>query len=298
MTTIHPSLTLVLDLDESLGTQETKLEIARCYSHIGTPVVHTHACENGEEPRNVARFLVSVGTKKYLFSSDEGANELWEASVEPWIGSMLFKVGNNMAAFNKRMRKIGLPELYFNYFNIELEAGRFVVALRPDPEMRIDRPVAAQVGLARKLLNEGPFEHAVRVVAPSATSWHTQEAQARENWDAEIANNASEEGSAPAEETPAPEPSGPMKHWVGSMPDRDKDPHAYAEWEKADREAKSYENTAVPPTDSDELPPIGNPVEEAEPPRFSFAVDYSLWDVYFDDDSMRTFNAATGSFQD
>lgn len=298
MVAIHPSLTLVLDLDESLATQETKLEIARCYSHIGTPIVRTHETPADENIANTARFIVSMGTKKYLHSEDEGADELWETSVEPWIGSMLFKVGNNMAAFNKRMRKIGLPELNFKTFDIELEAGAFTVSLVPSPENLIDRPVAAQVGLARQALNQGVLGNAVRVQAPSDASWQDQEQQARSVWDAEHATNTAEAEKEATSQEPAEEPRGPMKHWVGPMPDRDKDPDAYAAWEEADRAAKSYENTAVPPTDSDELPPIGNPVETPEPPRFDFDVDYTHWDVYFADGTRQSYDASQQAFLD
>lgn len=294
MTTIHPSLTLVLDLDEQFNTQETKLEIMRCYAHIGTPVLRSHERAGDENPTNVARFLVSLGTKKYLMSEDEGADELWASSVESWIGSMVFNVGNNMEAFNRRMRKIGLPELYFDRFDIELENGRFIVGLKPDPEGRIPRAVAKQVGLARELLNTGALAGAIRVNTPSALSWLDQEREARKTWDEEHVEQPTSEDDT----TEQAAPSGPMKHWVGPMPDREKDAEAYAAWEEADREAKSYENTAVPPTDNDDLPPIGNPVDVKEAPRFSFEVDYSIWDVVFADGSVKAFDSTTRTFEE
>jgi hypothetical protein len=37
-----------LDLDERLATTETTLEIKRCYTYIGTPLIRTHAPEAGE----------------------------------------------------------------------------------------------------------------------------------------------------------------------------------------------------------------------------------------------------------
>lgn len=306
MVTMHPSLTLVLDLDERLSTQETKLEIARCYSYVGNPLVRKHAASEGE-PENIARFLVSAGTRKYLMSTDEGADDLWSETVEPWIASMFFKVGNTAAAFNKRMRKIGLPEINYARADVELQDGQFIVGLRPDPENRIGRSVAAQVDAARAMLNEGVLEGAVRVNAPSSKSWDEQYGAARIAWDeaqaeaeaaaaqaeAEAANIG---GSAPSDM--APEPTGALKHTAGPMPDWKRDPEAFAAWEAADREAKSYENTAVPPTDSDDLPPIGNPVEPPEPPRFDFDVDYSVWDVFFADGTVRTFDSNTRTFLD
>ena len=38
----HPSMALTLDLDESIVDHELRLEIDRCYSYLGTPVVRTH----------------------------------------------------------------------------------------------------------------------------------------------------------------------------------------------------------------------------------------------------------------
>ena len=81
MVTIHPSLTLILDLQEELCTQDAKLEIARCYSHIGTPIVHSHESSDETKPGNIARFIVSMGTKQYLYSKDEGAGNLFSKQV-------------------------------------------------------------------------------------------------------------------------------------------------------------------------------------------------------------------------
>ena len=314
MVAIHPSLTLVLDLDERLATQETKLEIKRCYAHVGMPIVRTHRA-TGEEPGgNVARFLVSMGTKHYLASEEAGADELWEASVEPWLASMFYKVCNNMAAYNRRMRKIGLPELDFARVDVELENGQFTVGLVPDPQNRIPREAAAHIGRARMLLNDGTLEGAVRVDMPSAVSWEEQLSAAQRAWDEAHPKPADDAGVAASESVPAENEtnegapaesakplaaaamSGPMKHYVGPMPDKRKDPKAYAAWEEADREAKSYENTAVPPTDSDELPPIGNMVEAPEPELFDFDVDYTQWDVAFADGTKRTFDSSAAAF--
>lgn len=44
----HPSMALTLDLDESIVDHELRLEIDRCYSYLGTPVVRTHEGEDDE----------------------------------------------------------------------------------------------------------------------------------------------------------------------------------------------------------------------------------------------------------
>ena len=59
---------------------------------------------------------------------------------------------------------------------------------------------------------------------------------------------------------------------------------------------KSYENTAVPVTDSDDLPPIERE-EVVEPPEpFSFEVDYSVWGVQFADGAERLFDSSALAF--
>ena len=56
----HPSMALTLDLDESIVDHELRLEIDRCYSYLGTPVVRTHPAADGELV-NTLRMTVRVG---------------------------------------------------------------------------------------------------------------------------------------------------------------------------------------------------------------------------------------------
>lgn len=165
MALLRPSLTLVLDLDERVAAEQTILEINRSYAHIGTPVIRTHACESAEDApvRNTARLIVNMGTYSYLNSADEGADERWETIVGPWIGNMLRKIGNNMKVFNDRQRKIGYPEVHFDTLDIELGAGAFTVAVRPQGAGAVDEAVAERVTAARNLRNDGTFAEAVRV---------------------------------------------------------------------------------------------------------------------------------------
>ncbi|MBQ3302501.1 MAG: hypothetical protein IJH04_10245, partial [Eggerthellaceae bacterium] len=69
----HPSLTLVLDVDERVASEETRLEIKRCWAHVGSTVVRKHAATS-DAIVNTAQFLVKMGTTKYLRSADAGAD--------------------------------------------------------------------------------------------------------------------------------------------------------------------------------------------------------------------------------
>lgn len=300
MALLRPSLTLVLDLDERLATTDTVLEIKRCYTYIGTPVIRSHAPATEEAPvTNTARMLVGLGTRKYLRSVDEGADELWDTVVAQWIGNMLRKIGTTMRAFNARQRKIKLPEVIFDRFNIELQGGELVVSLHTDPESFVDEALAAEVTHVRTLLNDGVLEGAVRVEMPSDESYAAQYEAAWELWAAEHP-----EPAAPVADDDAAADGGAeeAQGLAGSTQDEtepaDEPELTREEWLELDKQAKSYENTAVPPTDSEALPPIEREEEPPEPERFTFEVDYACWNVVYADGASHRFDATAQQFAD
>ena len=278
MALLRPSLTLVLDLDERVAGKQTVLEINRSYAHIGTPVVRTHAPESEDAPaRNTARLLVNMGTYKYLDPAAEGADERWNDIVLPWIGNILHKVGNNMKVFNDRQRKIGLPEVNFDTLDVELQGGALVVALRPEPNGYLDPDTKAIADAARALVADGTFADAVRVEAPTAQSYADQRAAAWALWEVEHPEEPIED--AAVEEKPVePEPEKTREQLLAE-----------------DIEAKSYENTAVPPTDAPDLPRPARQ-EGDEPDPFTFPVDYQLWTVTSTDGTTRVYDSAAGAF--
>lgn len=279
MALIRPSLTLVLDVDERLASEETVLELKRCYTYICAPLVRRHVPESGEAPAsNTARAIVNFGTRKYLHSADDGADELWDGVVEHWIGNILHKVGSNMKAFNRRQRIIGLPEIVFDNFDIELQGGEFIVSLHPDLLGFVPEELNAAVGMARSLLNDGTFADVTRVRIPADDAYETQREAAWEIWQQDHPEPEQPvEPEKPAEEVPAVDYDDPA-------------------WLEYDRNRKSYENTAVPVSDSDELPNFERE-EVPEPPEpFSFEVDYSQWDVEFADGTHRRYDSSALAF--
>ena len=281
MALLRPSLTLVLDLDERTASKPTVLEINRSYAHIGTPVVRTHEAENEDSPvHNTARLLVNMGTYQYLDPTKEGADERWNDIVLPWIGNILHKVGNNMKVFNDRQRKIGLPEVNFDTLDVELQAGALVVALHPEPNGYVDPAGNALVDTVRGLLADGTFEGIVRVEAPTATSYEAQREAAWDAWIIEHPEALEEPVVEEAEEEVEPEPEKTREQILAE-----------------DIEAKSYENTAVAPTDSPDLPRPTRE-EEEEPDPFTFPVDYRLWTVVSDDGTERVYDSAAKAFVD
>ncbi len=291
MALIRPSLTLVLDLDDRLWSHETELELKRCFSYVGAPLVRHHEPASDEDPvNNIARTIISFGARKYLHSSDEGADELWDGVMEQWIGNILHKVGSTMKAFNRRQRLIGLPEVIFDNFDVELQGGEFTVSLHPDLLGFVPAELNAAITMARSLLNDGTFAGARRVRIPADDSYAAQQGRAWEAWQLEH----------PTSEPAGDEAGGAQAVADGAAAEKAAKPEKIDyeddEWLAADRERKSYENTAVPITDSDELPPIER-VEEVEPPEpFSFEVDYSIWTVVFADGTVRRFDSSALAF--
>lgn len=170
----HPSMALVLDLDERIVDHELRLEIDRCYSYLGTPVVRTHEAADGE-PVNTLRMTVRVGAREYLDSSVEGADALWNDYVEHWLLNQVHAVDNQMKIFNRRQREEGKPELIFTWLEIELQGGRLVVRMRLDSTCGINPEESIWVSRVREALNAGALgEDVVTVTLPSAASYEEQ----------------------------------------------------------------------------------------------------------------------------
>ena len=170
----HPSMALLLDLDERLVDNDLRLEIDRCYSYLGTPVVRTHPAGEGA-PENTIRMMVRVGAREYLDSTAEGADALWSDSIEHWLLNQVHAVENQMKIFNRRQREEGRDELTFTWLEVELAGGRLTVRLRLDSSCGIDPADSVWVTRVRAALNEGALgQNVVAVQLPSDASFEQQ----------------------------------------------------------------------------------------------------------------------------
>ena len=201
----HPSMALTLDLDEAIVDHELRLEIDRCYSYLGTPVVRSHPAADGE-PVNTLRMTVRVGAREYLDSSVEGADALWNDYIEHWLLNQVHAVDNQMKIFNRRQREESKPELVFTWLEIELQGGRLVVRMRLDSTCGIDPEESKWVSRVREALNAGALgQDVVAVTLPSAASYEKQHAagmvalEARKEAEAAAARAAEEAAAAEAE---------------------------------------------------------------------------------------------------
>ncbi len=319
MALYRPNLILILDLDESLASEQTIAEIRRCYSHIGTPIIRKHAqnndsqnstcanqnnqgnqdssaqdasdtcksaCQGSCSTGNIASIIVDTNKKPYLYSKDEDADELWNDVIAKWLENMIHKIGNNMKVFNDRQRKIHLPQIIFERLDIVMGEDELTIGLHTDPVSFVDENLCEQINMARDLINDATLENTARIDMPAYEEYQKQYDAEYKTW--------LETHPEPEE----PRTDGNIDNVnpdLGSIPDFD-DKEAYERWAQADIEAKSYENTAVEPTDSDALPRPERPEEPKDIELFDFEVDYSVWKITDKENNKRLFDSKTKAF--
>lgn len=307
----HPSMALVLDLDERVVDHELRLEIDRCYSYLGTPVVRTHGAADGE-PVNSLRMTVRVGAREYLDSSVEGADALWSDYVEHWLLNQVHAVDNQMKIFNRRQREEGKPELVFTWLEIELAGGRLVVRMRLDSTCGINPEESVWVSRVREALNAGALgEGVVAVTLPSAASY---EAQYAAGMAALEARKAAEAEAARAAEAAAAEEAAEASFMVS--------PALVAEAAEAALEAEEADDLVVRARIAQDLEAAerGEITKTAEEivaeriaeeahlgediqkkyalPDADFPIAFDQWTVTYADGTTRDFDAVAGALAD
>lgn len=313
----HPSCALLLDLDERIVTHDLRLEIDRCYSYLGTPVVRTHEASEGE-PVNSIRMMVRVGAREYLDSSVEGADELWSDYIEHWLLNQVHAVDNQMKIFNRRQREEGKPELLFTWLEIELQGGRLTVRMRLDSSCGINPEESIWVSRVREALNAGTLgQNVVTVTLPSEASYKEQYAAgmaalaARKLAEQEAERAAAEAAAVAAE---AAEEAAAASFMAS--------PALVAEAEEAALEAKEADDIVVQARIQKDLEAAERGELEKTPeqivaeriaeeahlgediqkkyalPEADFSIAFDQWTVSYADGSIRDFDATAGVLAD
>lgn len=268
----RPSLTLIADVDETLDTEETRLEIGRCYTHVGTTVVRGHAA--AEPPSNTMRMLVKLGTRRYL-ARDAASESLWNDVMERWLANRFRTVSNNMLIFNRRQREIGAQPLVFDRLEVELENGAFTAVLRLDSASGLPDSAAATVSRMRAAYADGLLgENVVRVCAPSDASYEEQ----REAGRVQAARRVQERARREAEEQAAEEErrrAAEERAQEGFL----ESPELLAEKRRVEGGLADGADSAV------------ERVFELDEPDFE--PDYRIWTVVAADGSERTFDSSS-----
>ncbi|MCB7036772.1 hypothetical protein [Eggerthella sinensis] len=275
----RPSLTLILDIDERLDSEELRLEISRCYAHVGSALVRTHPASEGAL-ENIARFLVKMGGRPYLHAGDE-ADRLWNDVLERWFANEFHKVGNNMLVFNRRQRDLHATELFFDWIEIELQDGELVAGLHLDTASGIDPACAALLSALRDARNAGTLGEGVRrVLMPTPAAYEEQQVAGQAAAAARVEAAEAARAQQAAERQAAREAAAAEAErlFLGS-------PELEGEGDDEDVDA----GTAAGADGADD------PFALDEP---AFAVDYRLWLVEYDDGSARVFDSARAAFVD
>lgn len=266
----RPSMTLVLDIDERVDSEELRLEIDRCYAHVGATVVRTHTAE-GEDAHHTMGLLVKLGTRHYLCSEDEGADELWYSVMEQWLHNQFYKVSNNMAIFNRRQRETKAAELHFDWLEVDLQNGALKALLHLDSNCMVEPSCSTLITQLRTAYNRGLLgEGAARVVMPDPAAYEAQRAvglAAKQEREVK-ARVQQEEAAAAAQAKRAAEEAAAAESFLGA---------------------------SAPLSDTPELQDSADQgVNDdafflAEP---DFAISYHPWSIEYNDGSTRAFDAS------
>ena len=152
----HPTLTLILDIDKRLDSAEAQQEIKRDYAYVGSTLIRTHEPASEDAPiENTMHLVLKLGRRQYLYSKDEGADELWNGFLEHWFYNAFFKLGNHMKIYNRRQREIGMPELVFDWLELELQNGKLRVRMHTDSNSDILPNTNEWLTAIRSALNAG-----------------------------------------------------------------------------------------------------------------------------------------------
>ncbi|WP_281654242.1 hypothetical protein [Eggerthella sinensis] len=266
----RPSLTLILDIDERLDSEDVRLEIDRCYSYVGPTLVRAHEAGEGA-PENIMRFLVKMGTRRYLHAGDEGADELWHDVMERWFYNELYKVSNNMLIYNRRQREVGNPPLVFDWIDVELQNGELHALLHCDNVSGIQAEASSLLTTLRNAYNDGSLgQDVARVYLPEPSSYEQQKA-------AGAAAKAEREAEEAAARAAAEEEARAAARAAEEAANE-----AFLESPQLTADCASEEDAPASP----------EPFALDEP---DFALDYRMWLVEYADGSARTFDSHAGT---
>ena len=267
----HPSLLLVLDIDESLATRETRDEVSRCYGYVGSTVIRPHETPEDGALVNTMEMHVRLAGAKYLRERTVEADDLWNNSIERWLFNQFHTVGNQMMIYNRRQREEGNVELFFDWLVVHFEDGAFKVHVKLNSVSSLPPDCSKVITQIRQTLNDGSIgAHVADVYIPSPESF-TAQASAWEEAEPEREAARLEAERIEAEKTAAAE---------------------------AAAAAAAEENFAEAPdlVPSDEATIDEESWQEELRRRYQlptpdFEIDYSIWGVAEPDGAIRAFDS-------
>ena len=180
---VHPSLMLIVSLDEREHNAEVAADVKRAFVHLAPTTVRSHPA--ADPACNVLQLKVNF-SKKYWLSGDEGADETWP-HVKEWLAGKRYFVGENIKSFNDSRGK--RDEQTVEYHEIDLLMAKNIVrvAIEPGAALPAFEDMAEQL---RGFVNAGVLGEGepVEVCVPSSKSLAAQRAA----WQAKLAEQAAQ----------------------------------------------------------------------------------------------------------
>lgn len=280
----YPSNTIIFYVDETLLTEEVRLAIKRSWTHIAEVLVRPRPPEEGDDVLNYQRVIVKFGTRHYLRSADDEADENWAERMEQHLRATMRKISSNNIAFNRQQRKTGAQELELAYMEFELEQGALVLEYHLDSNGALPLECADAATKVREALNSGKLDGAVRVRMPSEASFVAQYQAALEAKEqAAAAEEAAEDEDAATQAAQEAE-NVAAEQFLES-------PELVAQAQQEAAEAAKQDSPF-------EIAPLTAEEWEAAygVPDADFALDYTRWDIVYEGGQVREFSSETMDF--
>lgn len=196
----HPSLLLILDIDESLATEQTRLEVKRCYGYVGSTVIRPHEAAPDGEIVNTMEMHVKLPGVKYLRHHTPEADALWNEMIQRWLFNQFHTVGNQMQIYNRRQREEGQVELYFDWLNVIFEGDAFSVKVKLNSVSSLPPECSEVFANLRDALCDGMIDESVDcVLLPALESFEGQVSAWEADESERLARQAAEEEERAAE---------------------------------------------------------------------------------------------------
>lgn len=283
----YPSNLIIFNIDSRILTEDVKLSIRRSWTHIGEILVHPYENDPQSKPMNFIHVMVKFGTRHYLNSALDEADENWNTRMEQHLLSTMRKISNNNIAFNRHLRNSHQEELILDYLEFELEGGALTLEYRLDSNGCVPTSCAQVATEIRNALNANMLGNPCCIRIPSHSSFDAQQkayeerAKQTQLEDASLmqTNDVSNDGEQPS--------------MVEALAEEGfiEAPELVEEIEQEETEAKrSNSPLEVAPLSEEEWEALYG-VNEA-----NFEIDYHIWEIVYADGTSREFDSSTQQY--
>lgn len=307
---IHPSLIEKVSLDSREHNADVAADIKRSFAYVGPITVVAHEPSAPEVPVNNEMRLICRMSRPYWTSEDDG-DQMWDA-MRTWLEAKAYKVASTIANFNKSRSEAGHQTVDYDRVELDMKPYAFGIACAQGDELPDVVAVASRV---RELLAQGvlPADMA-GIEAPAVASLAEQVENARVQAEAAAAAAAAADEGEAAEGEADEAQAAPIEADEDQGAEAQADEAQAAPVEAGEAEVASegtapaeserpVENAGEAEDAEKDVPAGGEkPAEPEAPARLKHAsenltsLDYTMWDVYLADGSVRTLDSVAGTW--